>query len=237
MKLQKIGYKEYSFVVRADTSDEKGLKEVIIKKGYQRRDFDVLPNEKWLDIGGSIGAFSQYALSKGAFVKAFEPEKGSYDLLVMNTQGFDGKIECYNFGLSDKDETKTLFVNSAKGNFWRSSTVKNWRNSVKQIIELKNIELFIEDGINLKIDCEGAELPIFNKLFQTGLINKINKVVFEWSFDIIPETIHFKNTIDQLRKTHKILNLTEERQKKITENVLYPKNWFPPAIKIFAIKL
>lgn len=236
MKIQKLDYKEYSFVVRADTSDEKGLKEVIIKKGYQRRDFDVLPNEKWLDIGGSIGAFSQYALRKGAFVKAFEPEKGSYDLLVKNTLGFDGKVECYNFGLSDKDETKTLFVNSAKGNFWRSSTMKNWRNSTQQIIQLRMIDPFIEDGINLKIDCEGAELPIFNKLFQTGLINKVNKITFEWSFDIIPETKYFGETMDKLRETHIILNVSNDRQKKITDNVMYPPSWFPPAIKVFAIK-
>lgn len=227
-------YKGLTFSIREGTSDEKGIIEVIDKNGYERRDFKIIEGEKWLDIGASVGAFSVLASSKKARVISFEPEQGSFELLKINCQQFGNKI--MNYGLGKEDCKKILYANSARGNFWRSSVYKKWRGADEQSISILKIDDFIEENINLKIDCEGAEIDILNRLFETGLIKKVNKIVVEWSFDIFPETRLFIDTVNKLSETHNILNLSEKRKSAIEKEPIYPKTWFPPALKLFIVR-
>ena len=66
---------------RPDTLDEYVFKE--IKPSYNC--LELGEGDIVLDIGANIGAFSKYAMEKGAYVYAYEPEPENYELLVVNT--------------------------------------------------------------------------------------------------------------------------------------------------------
>ena len=77
--------------IRKNTTDIKVIKEVLETRVYHKttRDkdftFDVEKGEKWLDLGGNIGTFAIYALTKGAKkVISYEPEKDNFEILSKN---------------------------------------------------------------------------------------------------------------------------------------------------------
>jgi len=44
------------------SSDEKAVREVVEKKSYLRREFQIAAGERWLDLGGNVGAFTVFSL-------------------------------------------------------------------------------------------------------------------------------------------------------------------------------
>ena len=62
------------------------MQEVITGGCYERpaKDFEVLPGDRWLDIGAHIGAFSGVCLAAGADVVAVEPDADNFRLLEYN---------------------------------------------------------------------------------------------------------------------------------------------------------
>ena len=225
------------FFYRKNTSDIKAIKEAYENRGYERKDFKVEKGELWLDIGANIGAFTKFALEKGAKVKAFEPDPEHFDLLILNCQKYEFEPFCC--GLSDFNAEKTLYCNTKNGNTWRNSIMKSWRGGTEKKVIINDISLIMKDleSVNIKLDAEGVELPILNKLMVTGDIKKVEKLVFEWSFDIIPEISKFFEILKKLEKTHKILNVSENYIARLSKHKIYPSSWFPPTYKVFATKL
>ncbi len=68
-----------------------------------------------LDCGANIGAFAVYAAGLAADVRvlAFEPEPQTFAALERNVElnQLSGRVACLPFGLSNKDEVKTLLMN------------------------------------------------------------------------------------------------------------------------------
>ena len=96
---------------RPNTLDEYIFKE--IKSSYSC--LDIQKDDIVLDIGANIGAFSKYAMEKGAFrVYAYEPEPDNYELLVINTGGA-GHILRFQRAVVGTDQTEIeLYINSKK---------------------------------------------------------------------------------------------------------------------------
>ena len=46
------------FIVRKDTSDFQALREVVIKKAYEKKKFQIVAGETWIDLGVYTGAFT-----------------------------------------------------------------------------------------------------------------------------------------------------------------------------------
>lgn len=53
---------------REGTSDLSAIDEVIGRRSYERKYFQILPGETWVDLGGNIGAFTVLASHIGASV-------------------------------------------------------------------------------------------------------------------------------------------------------------------------
>ena len=74
------------------------------------------------------------------------------------------------------------------------------------------------------MDIEGAEMPIIEAL-QTGL----NKLVFEWSFDIDPNIKRYHDACERMEKLFK----TVKYSKINSEYENWQKSWFPACKNVF----
>jgi len=221
---------------RENTSDTKAIEEVLVKKGYERKDFRISSGESWLDMGGHIGTFSIFAAEKGARVKAFEPDREHFSYLEKNTEGYRSLVEINNFGLSNENKEANYYRNSKKGNTWRNSFLKKWRGGETIRCQLRNYRDFISDDICVKMDIEGSELIILQDMLETGLIKKVKKMVVEWSFDINKEVPVFLDIVKRLDFYMKRLTPTDHYLNRLQPHKEYPKSWFPPAAKLFFIR-
>lgn len=225
-----------TFFYRPDTSDLKAITEVVDKHGYERRDFKIEPGEHWLDLGANVGAFTVYAAMKGAQVTAFEPDPDNYELLVKNANWNGANAFLINSGIWSKAGKMPFHRNSAKGNHWRNSLLKEWKGGETIEVTLSDIKNYIEPDICLKIDIEGAEQVILDELIQTELILLVRKFALEWSFDILPSIPDFTRMVAKLAETHQLLGVTGNYLAKLTPYETWPASWFPPCAKIYGIR-
>lgn len=225
MKLQVIRPKRepsLSFVARPGSSDSKSLAEVIDGRGYARKGFpDFGP---WVDLGANVGAFTVLMASRGHHVDAYEADPDSYALLCENVKrnGLQSRVRTFHCAVtSDHVREMTLYVNGARGNFWRNSVVKPWRGGTQRTVPAAHWST-LDMQRRFKIDIEGSEMPIIEDMIASGAFPPA--LVFEWSFDIDRSILRFQRAVAGLRKHY--------------SNVVYPgfdetaiewaPEWFPP---------
>lgn len=217
---EKTGLK---FYYRPNTSDIKTIMEVVERNVYEKKYFKIEKGEHWIDFGGNIGAFTLLALSKGATVDVYEADNEHCELIKMNLELNGMKANVYNKAIvSDDTKEITLFVQK-NGNTWRNSIVKNWGGG-KKVVECVNFNDVLKVGSNCKIDIEGSEM-----LLIENLNIKLNKLVFEWSFDIDDDINRYRNAVEKMKllftKIH-AGNIDEKHSKWL-------KSWFPPCKNVF----
>jgi len=149
-----------------------------------------------IDIGMNVGLASLFFLQK-PFVKkilAYEPIPKTFEHAKINLQQNNAdkeRITIFNNGVGD--EKHTLIVDYSSE--WKGSTgirglsenkIKSSQKIEKVEIQLKNIINVIDEALKYKlpivakIDCEGYEYKIFEKLERENYINKISFYMIEW---------------------------------------------------------
>lgn len=199
--------------MRKGTSDEKVFKEIFETKIYKKKmiGFDVEEGEEWLDLGANCGYFSQYALEKGASVLAVDadPEnKAIIERLKIYTK-FKGLVQAAVVNDSYQKQ-KVQFFKRTDGMTWKSSLFKV-ANSKKVVVDAVKFSSLVKDGISVKMDIEGAEIPILKEFKDWS---KIKKMVFEWSFDKEPRMIELKKVIDELKLNFRTVHCVHEKDLK-----------------------
>jgi FkbM family methyltransferase len=171
----------------------------IIKEVFIEKDYNLLSNESIVvfDIGMNIGVSSLFfALNKKVEqIYSFEPVVTTYNQALYNLDlnpTYSGKIEAFNFGMGGFSRVEKVLYNSqAKGNCGirlESSLVIDKENSKEIEITINDISEVLPDLIAkhsgqkkvLKIDCEGAEYEILQKLSEANLLNDIDVLLIEW---------------------------------------------------------
>lgn len=156
-------------------------------------DFHIPAGEKVVvDIGMNVGIASLFFASKGdvAAVYGFEPFPDAYrqalDNFALNDAGIRNKIHPYNQAVSDKEETRTVFVNSDQTG-WRSIFCEDDTKETVQICCKRASDVIgkiVEENkgrkIVVKIDTEGAEFPIFESLGKTELLKSVDAMLIEY---------------------------------------------------------
>ena len=167
-----------------------------------------------LDIGMNVGFASLYFAHRSNVkaVLSYEPLKITYDQAFKNydlNPELSAKIEAFNYGLGDKEETLEVeFDYNLKGSIgsrgidpnFKSVAAKNLRKEKLYIKGVEDVftsilEKYEDLEIVVKMDCEGAEYPILETLSNSGQLNRIKIIVMEWHKKG-PETI-----IAQLQKS------------------------------------
>jgi FkbM family methyltransferase len=171
------------------------LYEIFVKKMYDisLQEEDVII----LDIGMNVGYASLFfaANSKVSKIYAFEPFPETFaeaiKNLTLNPQ-LNNKIIPFNYGISDS--TKEVDVPLlGSGSAIASTndlfiTKNNLENSKKIQVKVKDIAAVVEEivqqkldkPIYLKIDCEGEEYAIVEKLHTSGYLKNISGILLEW---------------------------------------------------------
>lgn len=140
-----------------------------------------------IEIGANVGNFTR-AIQKHnpKITYAFEPIKEAFDQLVEDNP----QAICYNFGLSDRDETITMMKNrlhtKSSSVFQPTDVLKtsapnvNFDDFVKEQVELKrldSIELDLIDDVMISLDVEGYEYRIIQGGMDT--LKKVKILLME----------------------------------------------------------
>jgi FkbM family methyltransferase len=179
---------------------------------------EVQPGDLLIDCGANVGAVSRVFAKTGARVHAFEPDPWSFEQLSTNLKGFpnvvlhkkavgaeDGIIEFYRAADFDESPDKLSL----------SSSVNRRAGTAQEALEVQIIDLvkFIDSldaevGI-LKIDIEGAEVPLLERLFESACLQRIRYIFVETHELQFPELLERTASLRRRaeRIEHAVVNL------------------------------
>ena len=222
-----ISHNGIKFYHREGTSDLKTFDEVVVGDCYQKKGKKIQAGEHWIDCGGNVGAFTLLALSKGAQVTVYEPDPNNCKMIERNLKanGWNAEIICA--GLVHNDTKKANLYVGNNGNVWRNSMFKNW-NGKGLKVDCVNFDEVVPDGVCVKMDIEGAEIPI---LQATKKIFK--KLIYEWSFDINQDLSIFWAVIDKQKANYDIKFEEHRTCYDDKREAFWQKSWFPACTNVF----
>jgi FkbM family methyltransferase len=188
-KLETTEYEDDSRKVklhyRPGTSDEGCIKEVIERRCYARRraGFDVMPGERWLDLGANIGAFAAYAVLRGAVeVDCYEPEPECFEILTKNAAALSkyAKVNLHNVAITNRKEPRLAFKKGRSPTDHYRATIMT-ENRLPELGALENrhgafLKKLRYDGV--KMDIEGSEFG----LIDDDLLPRAGKLVMEYHY-------------------------------------------------------
>lgn len=171
-------------------------------------EIEVLPGQIIIDCGANVGQLTSRFARTGAKVYAFEPNPTVFQTLSNRFRKLPF-VECLDKGVLDRHCTLILRVPCAHEQ-WDdldvtvgSSFHKEGRPEVAvkeyevTCIELATFIRSLNSRVRLlKMDIEGSEIPVLNKLIDTGVIQKIDHVVVETHEKYMP---HLLNDTEALR--------------------------------------
>lgn len=171
------------------------LSEVFIDKDYN---FLISDEVILIDIGLNIGVSSIFfsAINNVKHIYAYEPVPYTYKIACINI-GLNNieKITAKNIGLGCSNKNEMFYFNpNFKGNSGirkdNSYVINKLAENEKEevIVKIRDIgeefELIRNNHLNpniiLKIDCEGGEYEIINRLNELNLLNDVKLFMIEW---------------------------------------------------------
>lgn len=177
---------------------------------YQsKKVFDILNSgDIAIDCGANVGKVTEQMAAKGATVYAFEPNPYAFEVLQKKFAD-NPDIHCFNQGVLDKESELPLYLHehsdedelkwstgssfiSSKGNIRKDKSV------VVKVIDIVDFITTLPGRVKiLKLDVEGVEIEILNKLIDTGITDKIDLILAETHEDKMPE---LKDKTEELKK-------------------------------------
>jgi FkbM family methyltransferase len=229
-KFERIEYRNLKFDCRPGTSDEKSVKEVVMRRGYARRGFPLPgPGQVWNDLGANIGAFSVWAASLGASVRCYEPDPASCEMVERNLHinGLTDRVVIKQVAVvADGRKKAVLHQNVARGNVWRNSIERGWRGETAIEVPCYDVRKLWTPKRYTKMDVEGSEMAI---LESVGVEVALQALVFEWSFDVDTSLVRYRSVISDLKLLYdNVGNATVP-----DDHDTWQPEWFPPCRTIF----
>lgn len=157
-----------------DRPDDKGVESWLFYTGdYERGTQHIIKKilnkgDSFVDIGANIGLMTMLAskrVGEEGIVYSFEPEKETFQVLQDNIGINKTKnIKIFNYGLSDKNEKKRIYLDNKKGR-GGNSLIKGEGVKSGSLIELKKLDSMIGKDVSrpitmMKIDVEGWEINV-----------------------------------------------------------------------------
>ncbi|MBS3148525.1 FkbM family methyltransferase [Candidatus Woesearchaeota archaeon] len=191
---------------RAGSSDRGILTEVHILKIYQRHGIEILPNDTVLEIGAHIGTFTILASKKAKKVYSFEPYPENFNLLKENLAlNKITNVAPIRKAITEKNGTSELYISNINTGshsiFPKSEKDNSVTVETTSLPDVMRTHKIKKIGL-LKVDCEGAEYPIF-----FSLPDKTFEAIRQISMEYHPTE---KYNIEQLK------NLLQKHQFKVT---------------------
>lgn len=157
-----------------------------------------------LDLGGYKGEFTEEIVNKyDCNVMVFEPVPKFAENIEERFKD-NNKVSVYTYGLEDVDSSEILYLSDNAS----SAFLKNHDNGIE--ILYKDVEkFFLEKNITLvnlmKINIEGGEYALLEKMIKANLISRVENIQIQFH-DIkeLNSKKRMKNIWKELEKTHNI---------------------------------
>jgi len=154
------------------------------------RHFSIQPGDVVIDGGANYGRVTLRLIGTGARIEAYEPNPAAFEHLS-KAFGQHPQVNCIRKGLSDHNGTAKLYLHhrSEQDSLHyseASSLIRDkWNISRDNAVEIELVDIAdvvnaIDDQIRLlKLDIEGGEYTVLDRLLDTGLIHRIDQVFCE----------------------------------------------------------
>jgi len=151
-----------------------------------------------IDCGANVGEITARMASTGATVFAFEPNPYAFQVLQQRFAAMPN-VRCIPKGVWDHHDRLRLYLHENAGQdqvHWSTgSSLLAYKGNVNPTtyieVEVVDLAQFIVDlGCDIKvvkIDVEGVECPIINRLIDVGVMKRIGLLVAETHEKKIPE--------------------------------------------------
>jgi FkbM family methyltransferase len=201
-------------MIKPESKTDYMVMDEICRKDTYKINAMVELGETWLDIGANIGVFSLRCAEIGATVHAYEPEKRNWLKLKETAQHFPEYIKVEKrCAVWDRHADQISLSLERNGN-WRHTIKRQIRGRLTQAAECidAGTDLPSEyDGI--KMDCEGCEVDIFNRLVETGKLPR--KLIMEYDGKYHPKLEQFNEFIEVLKATYRSVTIPNPPSKDL----------------------
>lgn len=156
------------------------------------------PGDVVIDAGANLGEVTSVLAKTGSTVHAFEPDPYTFERLRKNVGAFNN-VHLYQQALADQAGIAKLYRSrefSSDPDFWsQSSSLYADKSNISRDNYIEVEQLSISDFILnlghsvkiLKIDVEGAEIPMLESILSCGLMSKIDMIFAETHEKKIPQ--------------------------------------------------
>jgi FkbM family methyltransferase len=191
----KTPHAKYPLVVRAGTSDVEVFRQIFCECEYACLN-DLAQVKTLIDCGANVGYSSAYFLTRfpQCTVLAIEPDRSNFDLLKLNLAPYAGRFQTRCAAVWSRNVGLKVSTPSIHGGF-----VMAWGIQVAEATDGQKTDTHgttIPDLIAamegnrvsiLKIDIEGAEVPVFSEDCRSWL-PKVDNIVIELHGDAAEKT-------------------------------------------------
>jgi FkbM family methyltransferase len=152
------------------------------------------------DVGGYRGDWADKIIKLyNPFIYIFEPVPEYYSLLV-NRFYNNPKVKIYQFGLSNENKTENIGVLDDASSIYKQS-------DTNLLIDLRDVKYFLKEEkvefINLiKINIEGGEYPLLNRMIEAEVIPKVQDIQVQFHNFYPDAEFRRENIRHSLSKTH-----------------------------------
>lgn len=173
-----------------------------------------------IDCGANVGKVTKKMAVNALKVYAFEPDPNAFRVLVENTKELQNVI-CFNKAVSDHNGIEKIYFKTRyqeDPEKWSTgSTLLRDKPDIDKEgfkeCEVIDLTAFIESLNNpvglIKIDIEGEEVKVLNKLIDLGLYKKVRNIVVE-THERFPSLRESTEELRRKIKSKKIKNIDLE---------------------------
>jgi FkbM family methyltransferase len=137
-----------------------------------------------LEFGANIGVYTEILAKTGASVEAYEPDPTAFELLRRRVRGFEN-VKLHASAVSDRSGVSTLYRHSQFDDDpvlkSQSSSMLSSKHNVSpesgieiSCVDIEEIFCSFEHIDLMKMDIEGFEIPVLNRLLDTGLADRVS---------------------------------------------------------------
>lgn len=161
-----------------------------------------------IDLGANVGEFTLQLANTGAQVYAIEPDPHAFKLLQKTVQPYSN-VTLINAAASDQDGEMMLYrsakFDKSPDRLTKSSSLFADKKNVSEAsgfkvatIDFNAFLLSLGQTVKLmKVDIEGAEIPVFERIFENRLERLLEHVFVETHERDIPEIAQRTNDLKQ----------------------------------------